>query len=135
MEKCRVNLGSGCNMELTKKEIGDREFKGISEVYLKDYLKTSNINFGESIDIFMMENNFVKVLDDDNKYFFVRQIPRGANKIFKTVESGLLKYNGKTCNVVAPVNLNEYDITSTGNMYQIKFEDGFEAHAFEDELI
>lgn len=58
----------------------------------------------------------------------------GKTYIFNTVDTELLKYNGQTANVIRPLTSDEADICETGNMYKIRFADGYETDAFEDEL-
>lgn len=52
----------------------------------------------------------------------------------ETSEKELVKREGQTVTVFAPLNPETYDIEETGTMYRIKFEDGYETDAFEEEL-
>lgn len=54
--------------------------------------------------------------------------------IFTTTQSTLLSRNGQEVEVGRPLTLDECDIEDVGNMFKIKFEDGEEIDAFEDEL-
>lgn len=55
-------------------------------------------------------------------------------KIFTTTQSDLQKYNGCECEVVRECPENEYDKFDVGPMFVIRFADGYETDAFEDEL-
>jgi hypothetical protein len=56
-------------------------------------------------------------------------------KRFYTTDSELKKYNNTTVEVIGPLDETKYDRFDVGNMYEIRFYDGKEAQAFEDELI
>lgn len=60
----------------------------------------------------------------------------GQNVFFKTYDSdiNLQKHSGKMAVIIRPLRENEVDIFEIENMYVIKFSDGFDCHAFEDEL-
>ena len=62
------------------------------------------------------------------------KIENGKAYIFNTVDTELLKYSGQTASVIRPLTEDEADICETGNMYKIRFADGYETDAFEDEL-
>lgn len=62
------------------------------------------------------------------------KIKNGNAYIFDTVDTELLKYNGQVANVIRPLTEDEADICEVGNMYKIRFADGYETDAFEDEL-
>ena len=55
-------------------------------------------------------------------------------KIFNTTDSELKKYNGTEVEVIRPLTEKECDIADVGNMYKVRFYDGYERDAFEDEL-
>lgn len=42
--------------------------------------------------------------------------------------------DGSTCTIVRPITSQEADIEDVGNMYRVRFNDGVETDAFEDEL-
>ena len=54
--------------------------------------------------------------------------------IFNTTDTELVKYNGTEVEVIRPLTNKECDIEDVGNMYKIRFYDGYERDAFEDEL-
>ena len=49
-------------------------------------------------------------------------------------DSELTKYDGCLCEVERELTKDESDIDEVGKMYHIKFMDGYETDAFEDEL-
>ena len=55
-------------------------------------------------------------------------------KIFLTTQSDLLKYNGSDCEIVRELTDDECDKADVGRMYKVRFADGKEIDAFEDEL-
>lgn len=55
-------------------------------------------------------------------------------KIFNTTDSELKKYNGTEVEVIRALTEDEADIADVGNMYKVRFFDGYERDAFEDEL-
>ena len=55
-------------------------------------------------------------------------------KIFNTTDSELEKYNGTEVEVIRPLTEKECDIADVGNMYKVRFYDGYERDAFEDEF-
>lgn len=55
-------------------------------------------------------------------------------KIFNTTDSELKKYNGTEVEVIRPLTEDEADIADVGNMYKVRFYDGYVRDAFEDEL-
>lgn len=55
-------------------------------------------------------------------------------KIFNTTDSELEKYNGTEVEIIRPLTEKECDIADVGNMYKVRFYDGYERDAFEDEL-
>ena len=55
-------------------------------------------------------------------------------KIFNTTDSELMKYNGTEVEVIRSLTEKECDIADVGNMYKVRFFDGYERDAFEDEL-
>ena len=61
-------------------------------------------------------------------------IKNGNTYTFNTVDTELLKYDGQMATVIRPLTEDEADICETGNMYKVRFEDGYETDAFEDEL-
>lgn len=60
----------------------------------------------------------------------------GRTALFDThgVDSQLNERSGSKALVVRPLTADEVDIADVGNMYRIRFDDGFETDAFEDEL-
>lgn len=54
--------------------------------------------------------------------------------MFNTTDTELLKYNGTEVKIIRPLTETECDIADVGNMYKVKFYDGKEYDAFEDEL-
>lgn len=54
---------------------------------------------------------------------------------FYTTQSDLLQYNGAEVTVLGPLPESEYDKEDVGPMFMIRFPDGKEIDAFEDELI
>ena len=57
-------------------------------------------------------------------------------KIFDTHgnDSEFNNRSGQEVEVIRPLTSNECDIEEVGNMYHIRFDDGYETDAFEDEL-
>ena len=49
-------------------------------------------------------------------------------------DSGLNYRTGESCVIIRPVTQDEADIFDVGNMYRVRFSDGVERDAFEDEL-
>lgn len=62
------------------------------------------------------------------------KIENGKKYIFNTTDSELRKYNGTEVEVIRPLTKDEADIFDVGNMYKVRFSDGYERDAFEDEL-
>ena len=62
------------------------------------------------------------------------KIENGKKYRFNTTDSELKKYNGTEVEVIRPLTEDEADIFDVGNMYKIRFNDGYERDAFEDEL-
>lgn len=62
------------------------------------------------------------------------KIENEKNYKFNTTDTELLKYNGTKVSVIRALTENECDIEDVGNMYKVKFEDGYERDVFEDEL-
>ena len=62
------------------------------------------------------------------------KIENGKKYIFNTTDSELRKYNGTEVEVIRPLTEDETDIFDVGNMYKVRFSDGYERDAFEDEL-
>lgn len=54
--------------------------------------------------------------------------------IFNTTESELAKYNGTEVEIIRSLTPEECDTEDVGNMYEIRFYDGYVRYAFEDEL-
>ena len=54
--------------------------------------------------------------------------------VFNSTQSDLILRNGQTVDVLRPLTTQECDISDVGNMYKIRFSDGFITDAFEDEL-
>lgn len=63
------------------------------------------------------------------------KIESGKKYTFNTTDTKLTKYNGTEVEVVRPLTEDEADIFDVGNMYKIKFNNGYECDAFEDELL
>lgn len=63
-------------------------------------------------------------------------IESGKNCIFNThgTDSEWQKRDGEKCQIVRCLTEKEVDIFDVGIMYRIRFSDGVEADAFEDEL-
>ena len=61
-------------------------------------------------------------------------LENGKKYTFTTTDTELLKYNGTDVKVIRPLTEEECDIEDVGNMYKVKFADGYERDAFEDEL-
>ena len=55
-------------------------------------------------------------------------------KSFFTNDIELKKYNNTIVEVIRPLTEKECDITDVGNMYKVRFFDGYERDVFEDEL-
>jgi hypothetical protein len=55
--------------------------------------------------------------------------------IFTTTDSELKNRNNNIVKIIRPLSADECDIEDVGNMYKIKFQDGFITDAFEDELV
>lgn len=62
------------------------------------------------------------------------KIENGKKYIFNTTESGLKKYNETEVKIIRPLTGKEADIEEIGNMYKVKYYDGFIGDVFEDEL-
>lgn len=62
------------------------------------------------------------------------KIENGKKYIFNTTDSELRKYNGTEVEVIRPLTEDEVDVFDVGNMYKVRFSDGYERDAFEDEL-
>ena len=58
----------------------------------------------------------------------------GKSYLFNTIDTELLKYDGQMVTVIRPLTEDEADIFDVGNMYKVRFADGYERDAFEDEL-
>ena len=61
-------------------------------------------------------------------------VKSGVKYIFSTTDTELNKYNGTCVEILKPLTERECDIADVGNMYKVKFEDGYERDVFEDEL-
>ena len=55
-------------------------------------------------------------------------------KTFFTNDTELKKYNNTNVEVIRPLTSKECDIEDVGNMYKVRFFDGYERDVFEDEL-
>ena len=62
------------------------------------------------------------------------KIENGNKYKFNTTDSELKKYDGTEVEVIRPLSEDEADILDVGNMYKVRFIDGYERDAFEDEL-
>jgi len=51
-----------------------------------------------------------------------------------TIEHDLLAHSGQEVELIRPITRNEADICDVGPMFAIRFADGYENHAFIDEL-
>lgn len=58
----------------------------------------------------------------------------GKQYTFNTRDSGLMKYNGTKVEIIRPLTDEECDIEDVGDMYKVRFYDGYIRDAFEDEL-
>ena len=61
-------------------------------------------------------------------------LENGKKYTFNTIDTELSKYNGTDVEVIRPLTETECDIEDVGNMYKVRFADGYERDAFEDEL-
>ena len=61
-------------------------------------------------------------------------LENGKKYTFNTTDTELSKYNGTDIEVIRPLTETECDIEDVGNMYKVRFADGYERDAFEDEL-
>ena len=61
-------------------------------------------------------------------------LENGKKYTFNTTDKELSKYNGTDVEVIRPLTETECDIEDVGNMYKVRFADGYETDAFEDEL-
>lgn len=62
-------------------------------------------------------------------------IVSGCRCTFNTMpNTELYKYNNTEVEVIRPLTEKECDIADVGNMYKVKFYDGYVRDAFEDEL-
>lgn len=61
-------------------------------------------------------------------------LENGKKYTFNTTDTELSKYNGTDVEVIRPLTETECDIEDVGNMYKVRFADGYERDAFEDEL-
>lgn len=55
--------------------------------------------------------------------------------IFYTHDRFFEIYNGTEVEVIRPLTSEECDIEDVGNMFVVRFYDGYESDVFEDELI
>lgn len=55
--------------------------------------------------------------------------------IFYTYDRLLERYNGTEVEVIRPLTSEECDIEDVGNMFVVRFYDGYESDIFADELI
>lgn len=62
------------------------------------------------------------------------KIENGKKYKFNTTDSELEKYDGTEVEVIRPLTEDEADIFDVGNMYKVRFADGYENDVFEDEL-
>lgn len=62
------------------------------------------------------------------------KIENGKKYLFNTTDTELKKYNGTDVEIIRPLTEKEADIEDVGNMYKVKFYDGYERDTFEDEL-
>lgn len=66
----------------------------------------------------------------------MERFENGAICVFDTHggDSGLNDRTGEKCTVIRSLTEKEADLFETGPMYHVRFEDGYETDAFEDEL-
>lgn len=64
----------------------------------------------------------------------IMRIENGYKYKFNTTDTELSKYNGTKVSAIRVLTCDECDIEDVGNMYKVKFEDGYERDVFEDEL-
>lgn len=62
-------------------------------------------------------------------------IENGKKYIFNTTDTELIRYNGTEVKIIRPLTEEEADIFDVGNMYKVRFIDGYERDAFENELL
>lgn len=62
------------------------------------------------------------------------KIENGKKYIFNTTDTELTKYNGAEVEIIRPLTEDEADIFDVGNMYKVRFANGYERDAFEDKL-
>lgn len=76
---------------------------------------------------------FRMILDEDGYLTF----HYGAQTVFNSHngDSELDERTGQKCWVLYPLSPKDYDRFDVGRMYRIRFVDGFETDAFEDELL
>ena len=53
---------------------------------------------------------------------------------FFTTQSDLVRYNGKSCKAIVPLDESTYDKADVGPMYRIMLEDGTQLSCYADEL-
>ena len=77
----------------------------------------------------------------------IKTIERSRNEVIPMFENGykfiydshgadseLNERTGNTATIIRPLTEDEADISDVGNMYKVRFEDGFETDVFEDEI-
>lgn len=58
----------------------------------------------------------------------------GKRYMFNTNDSDYEIYNGTEIEIIRPLTERECDIEDVGNMYRVRFCDGYIGDVFEDEL-
>lgn len=114
----------------------------------EDTIKTYLIS--ESI-LYKYVKDVIKSLSDNDLYneIYMSTIESFLNKAYKenpiqensigiynshNADTELNSYSGKKITILSKLTEKECDIDEVGNMYHIRFEDGFETDAFEDEI-
>jgi len=61
-------------------------------------------------------------------------LENGKKYTFNTTDAELLRYNRTDVEIIRPLTETECDVEDIGNMYKVRFTDGYEKDVFEDEL-
>lgn len=96
----------------------------------KGRLGNKKVDISWNIDMWRPENSAI-VLSQERDF----TITPGDVYYFYTTDSSLKRYNGTKVSVLRQLTTDECDTSDVGNMYKVRFEDGCERDAFEDELI
>lgn len=81
------------------------------------------------VDRWNVDNCSIEFAQDDTF-----KIEPGDTYIFTTTTEELRKYSGTKIEVLRALTKDECDIDDVGNMYRVRFADGYERDVFEDEL-